>query len=123
MKNITERIDMKKIVLAGIVGVMILAGCTTCNTEPTVVTKVDVVKEPVPAPVRIPELDCDFSGENMTPTAKLLECLIMHKRVIDFLQSPFYNPLDIWVGDQFDRYMQELENNGTKPLKASDIIK
>ena len=59
----------------------------------------------------------------MTPTAKLLECLIMHKRVIDFLQSPFYNPLDIWVGDQFDRYMQELENNGTKPLKASDIIK
>ena len=44
MKNHTERIDMKKIVLAGIVGVVLLAGCTTCKTEPVLATQVEVVK-------------------------------------------------------------------------------
>lgn len=51
-------------------------------------TKTQVVEKVVPVACKIPKLDCDFSGNNFAPTQKLLECVILQKKILNDCSKP-----------------------------------
>lgn len=69
---------------------ILLAGCMEqpqpCPVIEPIVKK-EIVKVKVPVQAKIPEVTCNFEGDGVTPTKKLLECLILHKRIIEVLKK------------------------------------
>ena len=68
--------------------IAMLSGCAKKEPcEPKIVTEYKTIETKVPVMVEVPEIDCDFSGEGIEPTQKLLECVILQKRVLDNLRQ------------------------------------
>lgn len=61
--------------------VIILNGCVCEPLPPKVVTETIYVK--VPVKHKLPDINCDFSGDGFEPTEKLLQCIVKQKRVIE----------------------------------------
>lgn len=62
----------------------LLFGCSARQpVETKVITRIETVEVKVPVKIDIPEIDCEFSGEGTVPMTKMLECIILQKRVID----------------------------------------
>lgn len=51
--------------------------------EPKVITKVEVVEKIVPIKCKVPEVHCEFGGDDFEPTKKLLECIVEQKRALE----------------------------------------
>lgn len=62
-----------------------LSGCSGVKPVPCT-PEVRIQKEYIPVHIEIPTVNCDFQGEGLQPTQKLLECLILHKRLLDKLR-------------------------------------
>ena len=63
---------------------LFLFGCSTRQpVETKVITRTETVEVKVPVKIDIPEIDCEFSGEGTVPMTKMLECIILQKKVID----------------------------------------
>lgn len=88
-----------------------LTGCSTTPPQPVVITKVEKVEVKVPVKPKIPKISCEFSGVGMTPTKKLLECVIFQKHILDFLTTD-YDP----AGDVL-KQMQEYLSKQNKKYK------
>jgi len=77
---------------------LIFTGCIF-TPEPKVLIKykirevnvTKIVKEPVF--VNIPDINCSFYGEGFEPTVKVLECVILQKRVLDTIKQEQANLL------------------------------
>ena len=62
----------------------LLFGCSARQSvETKVITRIETVEVKVPVKIDIPEIDCEFSGEGTVPMTKMLECIILQKKVID----------------------------------------
>ena len=62
----------------------LLFGCSARQpVETKVITRIETVEVKVPVKMDIPEIDCEFSGEGTVPMTKMLECIILQKKVID----------------------------------------
>lgn len=63
---------------------MMFIGCSSKTTEDIqpCSSKVEVVEVKVPVACNVPKVECDFSGDNFEPTQKLLDCLILHKKLL-----------------------------------------
>ena len=62
----------------------LLFGCSARQpVETKVITRIETVDVTVPVKIDIPEIDCEFSGEGTVPMTKMLECIILQKKVID----------------------------------------
>ena len=62
----------------------LLFGCSSRQpVETKVITRTETVEVKVPVKIDIPEIDCEFSGEGTVPMTKMLECIILQKKVID----------------------------------------
>lgn len=62
----------------------LLFGCSARQpVETKVITRTETVEVKVPVKIDIPEIDCEFSGEGTVPMTKMLECIILQKKVID----------------------------------------
>lgn len=61
----------------------LLFGCSRQPVETKVITRTETVEVKVPVKIDIPEIDCEFSGEGTVPMTKMLECIILQKKVID----------------------------------------
>lgn len=69
--------------LLGLV-VAVSQGCSCKNTETTkTVVSTDVVKVNIPVACQFPKVVCDFGGEGFVPTEKLLDCVIIQKRLME----------------------------------------
>ena len=67
---------------------MIFTGCAKKEPcEPKIITEYKTIETKVPVMVEVPEVDCDFRGEGIVPTQKLLECVILQKRILDNLRQ------------------------------------
>ena len=63
---------------------LLLFGCSARQpVETKVITRTETVEVKVPVKIDIPEIDCEFSGEGTVPMTKMLECIILQKKVID----------------------------------------
>lgn len=62
-----------------------IIGCS--NHKQECVPVVEVTQVNVPVYPEIPELDCNFEGEGFEPLTKVLECLSMHKKILDQLRK------------------------------------
>ena len=74
-----------KIVTGVFMAIIVLLLCTGCSTtvKEKVVTVTETVEVKTPVPCEVKDLTCSFEGEQYVPTKKLLECLIIHKRIIE----------------------------------------
>jgi hypothetical protein len=64
---------------------IVIVGCSNTTTTEQLQpcsAKVETVEVKVPVACQIPKVTCDFSGENFEPTQKLLDCLILHKKLL-----------------------------------------
>lgn len=62
----------------------LLFGCSARQpVETKVITRTETVEVKVPVKIDIPVIDCEFSGEGTVPMTKMLECIILQKKVID----------------------------------------
>ena len=62
----------------------LLFGCSARQpVETKVITRTETVEVKVPVKIDIPEIECEFSGEGTVPMTKMLECIILQKKVID----------------------------------------
>lgn len=75
--------NIQIIVFAALVAATtLLAGCATTdelkpNSYPTI-----IVEKKVPVKCELPTIQCEFKGEGLTPTIKLLECVKLQKEII-----------------------------------------
>lgn len=77
-----------------IIGLLILGllitGCS--NMQPQAkekieyITQLEVKEVQVPIIYEIPNIDCEFSGDYLTPSVKLVECLKDHKELIESIK-------------------------------------
>lgn len=72
-----------------ILTLLLFTGCSF-NQEPTVITKVEKQEVQVPVKPLRPKINCDFSGTGNIPATKLLDCVILQKRVIENLTQDKY---------------------------------
>ena len=71
-----------------LLSVVLFTGCaTTKNTQPRVVTEVKTVTVRVPIIYPVPEIKCEFTGKGVTPIAKLLDCIVLQKRVLNEIRE------------------------------------
>lgn len=71
-----------------LLSVVLFTGCaTTKNTQPRVVTEVKTVTVRVPIIYTVPEIKCEFKGKGVTPIAKLLDCIVLQKRVLNEIRE------------------------------------
>lgn len=80
MKNIIALVCM-------FITAFMVSGCTKQPNGPTVVRNVEVQYIKVPMTVDIPDIDCDFSGAGLEPSVKLLNCVVLQKRVLDSIRE------------------------------------
>lgn len=71
------------IVLVLCVAILFFNGCSTTKIVEKPITVVDTVETPKPVPCKVEGLYCSFDGTQYIPTMKLLQCLIIHKRIIE----------------------------------------
>ena len=90
----------------GIILLILLSGCSTGKIEPTVITKIEPVETIKVVAPKIPSIECDFEGEGLEPTGKLLECVIFQKRILDYLTYQ-YDPSKNNLEEDFKKYMEE----------------
>lgn len=66
--------------------IVFLVGCSTRHTvETKILTNTETVEVKVPVKLDIPDVDCEFSGDGTVPMTKMLECIILQKKIIDEL--------------------------------------
>lgn len=63
--------------------VLLFIGCSNAKQE--CVPVVEVKQVLVPVYPEIPKVDCNFEGEGFEPLTKVLECLSLHKRILEQL--------------------------------------
>ena len=61
--------------------IVILSGCSNTR-EPEIITKTEIQEVYVPVKPLRPRINCDFTGTGNEPIAKLLDCVIIQKRVL-----------------------------------------
>lgn len=63
---------------------LMLVGCSSKTEEDLkpCSSKVEVVEKVVPVACDVPKVECDFTGANFEPTQKLLDCLVLHKKLL-----------------------------------------
>ena len=98
MKNIIALVCMFVIAF-------MVSGCTKQPNGPTVVRNVEVQLVQVPITVNIPEIECEFTGEGLQPSIKLLDCLVKHKKVLDDIRE--YN---IEAMERYKKIMSQVEH-------------
>jgi len=63
---------------------LVFNGCTSpAVPEPKIVTVIETVTVYVPTKMKRPVVNCNFNGDGTTPIAKLLDCIILQKKVIN----------------------------------------
>lgn len=80
---------LSSLLLIAIVTMMLIGiwGCSSKEEVKPCVSKVEVVKEYVPVACDVPDVNCEFSGDNFTPTQKLLECVVLQKKALDLCKN------------------------------------
>ena len=68
--------------------ILVFTGCS--NKEPEVITRTEIQKVNVPVKPLRPKINCEFSGTGNEPIAKMLDCIIIQKRVIENLTQDKY---------------------------------
>lgn len=69
---------------------MLLVGCSTppqkecVQLEPEIVYRETYKEIPVPVKCEVPEITCEFKGKGFVPTTKLLECVSLQKRALEY---------------------------------------
>lgn len=61
----------------------LFAGCTKQECEPKIITNIETQTVYVPTKPKRPNIDCNFEGEGDEPIAKLLDCVVLQKKVIE----------------------------------------
>lgn len=83
--------NLSKILVVLLVGLFLIScSCKQQEQEtfkPTA-TKVKIVEKVVPVACKIPKIECDFSGSNFVPTQKLLDCIIIQKKILQDCSKP-----------------------------------
>lgn len=74
-------------VLIAFLAIAVLIGVTGCSSKTEEYlkpcsSKVEVVEKYIPVACEVPKVDCNFTGDNFEPTQKLLDCLILHKKLL-----------------------------------------
>lgn len=67
---------------------LVFIGCT--NKEPEVITRTETQLVEVPVKPLRPKIDCSFTGTGNEPIGKLLDCVILQKRIIEQLTQDKY---------------------------------
>lgn len=62
---------------------LFLVGCSTVEVRREQVLVDNPIEVGVPVPCKVDGLTCDFTGDNYIPTYKLLQCVIVQKRIIE----------------------------------------
>lgn len=67
---------------------LFFTGCgTTGTSQPKVITEVKTVTVKVPVIYPVPDIKCEFKGRGMTTVAKLLDCIVLQKRVLNDIRE------------------------------------
>ncbi|MDE6209588.1 MAG: hypothetical protein K2M73_07970 [Lachnospiraceae bacterium] len=67
-----------------------------CSLQPTrLVKEKEVVYVGIPIPCEVPEVICDFSGDWLEPTEKLMKCISEQKRIIGICSGKLPDTDDI----------------------------
>lgn len=69
--------------------IILFNGCYS-KPEPEIITRTEVKEVYIPTKPLRPKIKCDFSGSGNEPIAKLLDCLILQKRVIEKITQNKY---------------------------------
>ena len=62
---------------------LFITGCSNKECQPTIITNTETKYVDLPVKPDRPKINCDFEGEGNIPIKKLLECIILQKRVIE----------------------------------------
>lgn len=68
--------------------ILAFTGCST--KEPEVITKTEVKEVYIPVKPLRPKINCEFTGTGNEPIAKMLDCIIIQKRVIENMTQDKY---------------------------------
>lgn len=68
--------------------ILAFSGCST--KEPEVITKTVTQEVYVPVKPLRPRINCEFTGTGNEPIAKLIDCIIIQKRVIENMTQDKY---------------------------------
>lgn len=78
---------MKKNIIYNIIflfSLFLIIGCSTRQTvETKILTNTETVEVSVPVKFDRPDIECSFSGNGTEPMTKMLECIILQKKIID----------------------------------------
>lgn len=76
---------MKKFFLS-LTCVIFFIGCGEKQCTPVI----DIQEVKVPVYPNIPDIECEFNGEGLEPIEKMVECLSLHKTILDNLREKKY---------------------------------
>jgi len=62
---------------------LLIAGCGHKTRPPIIIEKIKPVYIYKTVPCKIPNVDCEFTGDGNLPTIKLLECIVKQKRAME----------------------------------------
>lgn len=68
--------------------ILAFSGCS--NKEPEIITKTVTQEVYVPVKPLRPRINCEFTGTGNEPIAKLIDCIIIQKRVIENMTQDKY---------------------------------
>lgn len=72
---------------------------TSCSVQPTrLVKEKEIEYVGIPVPCEVPKVVCDFSGEWLQPTEKLIRCISEQKRVIEICSGKLPDANDVFKG-------------------------
>ncbi len=67
---------------------LVFTGCS--NKEPEVITRTKIQEVYIPVKPLRPRINCEFTGTGNVPIAKMLDCIIIQKRVIESMTQDKY---------------------------------
>ena len=68
--------------------IIAFTGCS--NKEPEVITRTEIQEVYIPVKPLRSKINCEFKGTGNEPIAKMLDCIIIQKRVIENLTQDKY---------------------------------
>ena len=92
---------------------------TSCTMQPTkLIKEKEIEYVGIPVPCEVPEVICDFSGEWLEPTEKLIRCISEQKKVIEICSGKLPDADDVFKATYQDlgsiTIEEEIDANITK---------
>lgn len=96
---------------------LFLVGCSTVEVRREQVLVDNPIEVGVPVPCKVDGLTCDFTGENYIPTYKLLQCVIVQKRIIEICSGKHKDiPVDA-SRSTIRKYINEVQDDVESKLQ------